>query len=242
MPGPQPVQPIRLPRLELRTAAKVAVIFVVCLAGWYAVRRPYLSVAARNTEPVIRVMLDSPGPVDAHIDGNRFVVNTGLAFPNVAGATITVRVVGVLQTGWNTPILVALILITPWPRLRRSVPWVLGAAAIVWVSQVLTLSLVVVDATADSRAQLGEQVANTRALDFSQGYALVTRFWLPIAAMLPVWLRRLKGPAQATAANVGRNAPCPCGSGKKFKQCCGATHARAGASTRPTTRRGDHAP
>ena len=23
-------------------------------------------------------------------------------------------------------------------------------------------------------------------------------------------------------ANVGRNAPCPCGSGKKFKQCHGA--------------------
>ncbi len=22
---------------------------------------------------------------------------------------------------------------------------------------------------------------------------------------------------------VGRNAPCPCGSGKKFKKCCGAT-------------------
>jgi len=21
---------------------------------------------------------------------------------------------------------------------------------------------------------------------------------------------------------VGRNDPCPCGSGKKFKQCCGA--------------------
>ncbi|MHB9102388.1 MAG: SEC-C metal-binding domain-containing protein [Sulfuricella sp.] len=21
--------------------------------------------------------------------------------------------------------------------------------------------------------------------------------------------------------NVGRNDPCPCGSGKKFKQCCG---------------------
>lgn len=24
-----------------------------------------------------------------------------------------------------------------------------------------------------------------------------------------------------TAAKVGRNAPCPCGSGKKFKKCCG---------------------
>lgn len=23
------------------------------------------------------------------------------------------------------------------------------------------------------------------------------------------------------AVNVGRNDPCPCGSGKKFKKCCG---------------------
>jgi preprotein translocase subunit SecA len=27
-------------------------------------------------------------------------------------------------------------------------------------------------------------------------------------------------PIRATAT-VGRNEPCPCGSGKKFKQCCG---------------------
>ena len=25
-----------------------------------------------------------------------------------------------------------------------------------------------------------------------------------------------------TAAEPGRNDPCPCGSGKKFKKCCGA--------------------
>lgn len=29
-------------------------------------------------------------------------------------------------------------------------------------------------------------------------------------------------PRQATAPPVGRNAPCPCGSGKKYKRCCGA--------------------
>ncbi|MCL0091229.1 SEC-C metal-binding domain-containing protein [Dehalococcoidia bacterium] len=23
---------------------------------------------------------------------------------------------------------------------------------------------------------------------------------------------------------VGRNDPCPCGSGKKFKKCCGGSH------------------
>lgn len=28
-------------------------------------------------------------------------------------------------------------------------------------------------------------------------------------------------PSRAPAANVGRNDPCPCGSGKKYKQCCG---------------------
>ncbi len=27
--------------------------------------------------------------------------------------------------------------------------------------------------------------------------------------------------ATASAAKVGRNQPCPCGSGKKFKYCCG---------------------
>lgn len=29
-------------------------------------------------------------------------------------------------------------------------------------------------------------------------------------------------PEQATVAKVSRNAPCPCGSGKKYKRCCGS--------------------
>ena len=29
-----------------------------------------------------------------------------------------------------------------------------------------------------------------------------------------------KEPVKRTAPKVGRNDPCPCGSGKKFKQCC----------------------
>ena len=28
-------------------------------------------------------------------------------------------------------------------------------------------------------------------------------------------------PMRSTAGKVGRNAPCPCGSGKKYKKCCG---------------------
>ncbi len=30
---------------------------------------------------------------------------------------------------------------------------------------------------------------------------------------------------------VGRNQPCPCGSGKKYKNCCGSTAATANNST-----------
>ncbi|MGY8718810.1 MAG: SEC-C metal-binding domain-containing protein [Verrucomicrobiia bacterium] len=31
-----------------------------------------------------------------------------------------------------------------------------------------------------------------------------------------------EGPAPAKAApKIGRNDPCPCGSGKKYKKCCG---------------------
>ena len=33
---------------------------------------------------------------------------------------------------------------------------------------------------------------------------------------------RLNDLRQARAVAVGRNAPCPCGSGKKYKRCCGA--------------------
>ena len=32
-------------------------------------------------------------------------------------------------------------------------------------------------------------------------------------------------------AQAGRNNPCPCGSGKKFKRCCESKKARARAST-----------
>lgn len=31
-------------------------------------------------------------------------------------------------------------------------------------------------------------------------------------------------PPQRMVEKVGRNEPCPCGSGKKYKKCCGAYH------------------
>jgi hypothetical protein len=38
----------------------------------------------------------------------------------------------------------------------------------------------------------------------------------------PVASEYAAAPIRRSAPKVGRNEPCPCGSGKKFKKCCGA--------------------
>jgi preprotein translocase subunit SecA len=39
---------------------------------------------------------------------------------------------------------------------------------------------------------------------------------------LAALLRESSASAPVTRQKIGRNQPCPCGSGKKFKKCCGA--------------------
>jgi uncharacterized protein len=44
-----------------------------------------------------------------------------------------------------------------------------------------------------------------------------------VIAIHRYWLSRRKGPTvRRDSPKVGRNDPCPCGSGKKYKHCCGA--------------------
>lgn len=55
------------------------------------------------------------------------------------------------------------------------------------------------------------------AAQIEESLARIHAFWLP--------LRQAVGErqqAQGMRAKVGRNEPCPCGSGKKFKKCCDA--------------------
>ena len=40
---------------------------------------------------------------------------------------------------------------------------------------------------------------------------------------------RAQAPGQARPDKVGRNSPCPCGSGKKYKKCCGTVSLTAPA-------------
>ena len=50
--------------------------------------------------------------------------------------------------------------------------------------------------------------------DLPQAVTDIYRFWLA---------KRGTGTQRRDNPKIGRNDPCPCGSGKKFKQCCGTT-------------------
>lgn len=49
---------------------------------------------------------------------------------------------------------------------------------------------------------------------------VIYRFWLPYREALHQ--RTVASAVERHRPKVGRNDPCPCGSGKKFKKCCGA--------------------
>ncbi|WP_431479445.1 UPF0149 family protein [Massilia eburnea] len=76
---------------------------------------------------------------------------------------------------------------------------------------------------------------------FMAGVAMTPDAWAPLRAQQPALLVPFQAPLNATkvpqavikineffhapqakVAKAGRNDPCPCGSGKKFKKCCGA--------------------
>ncbi len=45
--------------------------------------------------------------------------------------------------------------------------------------------------------------------------------WLSVRAMDELRDKNVAAPEQSARRLVGRNDPCPCGSGKKYKRCCG---------------------
>lgn len=223
MAGPRADLPMRLPPLDRRMLGRIALAFVLCVGLWYAVRRPYLWTVAHGTAPVLRTVIDTRGQRAMKMDGWTLVVNSGIASPRVPGRMLSIRTDELARTGWNTLLLGALVGLTPGSRLRRGLAWLGIAVVVVWASQVATLSLEVIDRGAGLYASMDRQLIGPAAADavaLAKGYLIVAAPVIPIVVMLPIWLRR---PHPGTNGRIpGRNTPCPCGSGRKFKRCCGA--------------------
>lgn len=214
-----------LPRLDGRLALRIAMVFLISAPLWYIVRRPYLRSVAHGMSLFLRLAVDPEGQRLWRMDGDVLAVNSGIPHPARPGRMVSLRNDGLYRTGWNTLLLFGLIGLTPWRRLKRSVGWVVLAAGIVWLSQALTLAAETTRQVAELHAKMGRSLSMPAAaawLAMSRECLIVASPVVPVAAMLPVWLRpiRRRGPAEAGA--VGRNAPCPCGSGRKSMRCCGA--------------------
>ncbi len=74
------------------------------------------------------------------------------------------------------------------------------------------------DFSADQSA-LTRTLAQRAALaaEIEESLTRMHAFWLPLRRAVAE-----RQQAQRISTKVGRNEPCPCGSGKKFKKCCGA--------------------
>ncbi len=66
--------------------------------------------------------------------------------------------------------------------------------------------------TPEQREKLTGQIAAS--------VARLHRFWTPYREAMGE--RRVATTIERASPKIGRNDPCPCGSGKKFKKCCGA--------------------
>jgi uncharacterized protein len=53
------------------------------------------------------------------------------------------------------------------------------------------------------------------------GWVVTLHEWRLANSRTPSVLEQAATPPSATRGKVGRNEPCPCGSGKKYKRCCG---------------------
>jgi uncharacterized protein YecA (UPF0149 family) len=71
--------------------------------------------------------------------------------------------------------------------------------------------------------QGAETVREGRALLRAQAVILAERFGDPEGLLTPVSPApgRTSSSASGLTSQVGRNDPCPCGSGRKYKKCCG---------------------
>ncbi|WNG49322.1 preprotein translocase subunit SecA [Archangium minus] len=102
----------------------------------------------------------------------------------------------------------------------------LGAISSQFVSQMMRVQAKAASAAAEEAARLARQMAQ-RQRQMQEGRADAEgKLAEPVAARPPAAdTRSAAGAASAGGPKVGRNDPCPCGSGKKYKKCHGAAEA-----------------
>ncbi len=77
---------------------------------------------------------------------------------------------------------------------------------------------------AENTALLAPIVALEKAHEITEEnrQALVAQISTIVSTLFYYWIDKMNNDKKETKPKVGRNDPCPCGSGKKYKKCCDA--------------------
>lgn len=218
-----------LPKPDFRLFLRFLGAFLVCIGLWYLLRQPYTRLVVRGGAEVLSPFAGiDAGELITEDEQGRF-----LLAPPVQDDSGQADNKGILlhvyPVTWNIVFLGSLILLTSRQRLKRLWPYVLLATALLWLSHVVFLSLTIFAQVAPKLRAAGEPAFQdeslTRTLALTvQGYGVTLSLVLPFLLYAPVfflkgWSSRSKKGKRGPAP--GRNAPCPCGSGLKYKRCCG---------------------
>jgi hypothetical protein len=218
---------------------RFALAFVVLALAWWALAPAYaylLMGLARAVAPVVETSAETRYSVE-----KASILTTRSFFDPATQRPLFFRVE--LWNGYasyDLILLAALILVTPgWPLRQRARLFVLGLVLVTLVEFAFLLSTIKYSqlkpvTNAAGVVLLPEGFSRPKQVLFTWLYYFfqtMGRGLFPLliyAGMIGVaWKPRearpspAERPARRAAKTVSRNAPCPCGSGRKYKQCCG---------------------
>ena len=219
---------MRLPALNVRLVIRVVIALVVAFALWYAVRAPYGEFVARRGGDVLAAMSGMPADeIIGEVDG-KIVLDTGLV--TESGRPVDPIPLAVDEVHWNLALFFCVLFVVPWWVLRRRWLYVGVAAVLMIASHVMHFTAMTFGLIAQLHDTYGlpfivERDTSSIIVAGAQAYSLIFDKALPLLLAIPLLLTWRKGrpaPAAPEVPQVGRNEPCPCGSGRKYKKCCGA--------------------
>ncbi len=214
-----------LPELKARHVLRVLASLLAAFALWYLLRFPYSVLIVEESERILH-LLGGPEPGRMfRIHEGTITIDTGLNQPD---GKPYIKRFDVNTIHWNLVFFLALACATPLRMLRRRRLLLAAAAIVLHATHVLFfVSGTYVD-IAELYASHGRPFLGLDSLKAigiaTRTYGMTLNSFVPFLLYLPILLgKRENGPRapRVSGATTGRNEPCPCGSGKKFKRCCG---------------------
>ena len=210
----------------LRFAASFALLALL----WLALAPLYVHLLATVARPLIPILEATSGS-RYRVEGSTIVAARRIPLPEKQEVVTVRRTLWDGAADYNVALLTALLLATPgwsWRQRGRALGWRLGLLVLTqFAAFVVTIEYTRLWPTKITEGTLlppGYSRGKLILFDWlyaffefmGRGFFALFFYWGALALTWGV------GGEAAPISAVGRNDPCPCGSGAKYKRCCGA--------------------